>query len=97
MGCMEQTGARNRSQAKYDKAHTKGIYLKLNLRTGKDIIWWTWNQQSVQGSIKRLIRGEMWKNTQRRLSNELCIVINWYVTRVFFRHSERHSFSIWFL
>ncbi len=61
MDWMEQTGARNRSQAKYDKAHTKGIYLKLNLRTDKDIIWWTWNQQSVQGSIKRLIREEMRK------------------------------------
>ncbi len=61
MDWMEQTGARSHSQAKYDKAHTKGIYLKLNLRTEKDILWWTWNQQSVQGSIKRLIREEMRK------------------------------------
>ncbi len=61
MDWMGQTKARNRSQAKYDIAHTKGIYLKLNLRTDKDIIWWTWNQQSVQGSIKRLIREGMRK------------------------------------
>ena len=61
MDGMEQIGARNRSQAKYDRSHTKGIYLKLNLHTDKDIIWWTWNQQSVQGSIKRLIREEMRK------------------------------------
>ncbi len=61
MDWMERTEARNRSQAKYDKAYTKGIYLKLNLRTDKDIIWWTWSQKSVQGSIKRLIREEMRK------------------------------------
>ncbi len=61
MDWMEQAEARNRSQAQYDAAHTKGICLKLNLRTDKDIIWWTWNQQSVQGSIKRLIREEMRK------------------------------------
>ena len=61
---MNEVNARNRSQAKYDKVHTKGIYLKLNLRTDKDIIWWTWNQQSVQGSIKRLIREELQKTGQ---------------------------------
>ncbi len=64
MEWMEQVEARTRSQAKYDKAHTKGIYLKLNLCTDKDIIWWTWNQQSVQGSIKRLIREELQKKGQ---------------------------------
>lgn len=64
MEWMEQVEARNRSQAKYDKAHTKGIYLKLNLRTDKDIIWWTWSQQSVQGSIKKLIREELQKTGQ---------------------------------
>lgn len=64
MDWIERADARNRSQAKYDQAHTKGIYLKLNLRIDKDIIWWTWNQQSVQGSIKRLIREEMQRTGQ---------------------------------
>ncbi len=65
---MKQNEAPNRSQAKYNKAHTNGIYLKLNLRTNKDIIWWTWNQQSVQGSIKRLIREGMRKTGKTPLA-----------------------------
>ncbi len=72
MDWMEQTETRNRSQAKYDKAHTKGIYLKLNLRTDKDIIWWTWNQQSVQGSIKRLINF---------YCEKFCCMIKWEMTK----------------
>ncbi len=56
--------ARNRVQAKYDKEHTKGLYMKLNLRTDFDIIRWTWNQKSVQGSIKRLIREDIRRNQE---------------------------------
>lgn len=48
-----------RAQAKYDAAHTKKISLKLNLRTDIDIIHWLWKQQSMQGSIKRLIREDI--------------------------------------
>lgn len=36
-------------------------YLVQSSQPNKDIIWWTWNQQSVQESIKRLIREEMRK------------------------------------
>ncbi len=59
MDWLETTEARNRAQAKYDKEHTKGIYMKLNLRTNLDIIRWTWSQKSVQGSIKKLIREDI--------------------------------------
>lgn len=59
MDWLESLEARNRAQAKYDKAHTKGIYMKLNLRTDMDIIRWTWAQGSVQGSIKELIREDI--------------------------------------
>lgn len=48
-----------RAQAKYDAEHTKRISLKLNLRTDEDIIRWLWTQKSMQGSIKRLIREDI--------------------------------------
>lgn len=51
--------ARTAAQAKYDKAHTTGIYLKLNLYTDIDIIRRLWKQPSKQGAIKRLIREEI--------------------------------------
>ena len=53
------SAAQIKAQAKYDAEHTKHISLKLNLRTDVDIIKWSWSQQSVQGSIKRLIREEI--------------------------------------
>lgn len=34
--------------------------------------------------------------TREGLSNELCIVVNWYVSRVFFRHLGKHSFFFLF-
>lgn len=51
--------ARTRAQEKYDKEHTKGFYIKLNLRTDIDIIRWFWAQPSKQGAVKRLIREEI--------------------------------------
>lgn len=59
MDWLDLLEARNRTQAKYDKEHTKGVYMKLNLRTDMDIIRWMWAQNSVQGSIKRLIREDI--------------------------------------
>lgn len=56
---IDSIQARTRAQEKYDKEHTKGIYIKLNLRTDMDIISWFWNQPSKQGAIKRLIREEI--------------------------------------
>ena len=43
----------------YDKKNTRGLYLKLNLKTDADILLWLEAQESKQGSIKRLIREEI--------------------------------------
>jgi hypothetical protein len=48
-----------KAQEKYDKDHTTGFYMKLNLRTDQDIIRWLWKQRSKQGAIKQLIRKEI--------------------------------------
>lgn len=48
--------AQRKANAKYDKVHTKGVYLKLNTTTDKDIIDHLQEQENVQGYIKRLIR-----------------------------------------
>ena len=53
------TEAQRRAQAKYDKANTKGVYLKLNITTDADIIEFLSSRQSVQGYIKQLIRRDM--------------------------------------
>lgn len=64
MDWLDSLEARNRAQAKYDKEHTKGVYMKLNLRTDMDIIRWMWAQNSVQGSIKRLIRDDICRENE---------------------------------
>ena len=56
---MDIIEARTKKQAKYDKEHTVGLYIKLNIRTDKDIIQWLWKQKSKQGAIKNLIRKEI--------------------------------------
>lgn len=66
MDWLDSLEARNRAQAKYDKAHTKGVYMKLNLRTDMDIIRWMWAQRSVQGSIKGLIREDIRKQDEEK-------------------------------
>jgi hypothetical protein len=51
--------ARNRAQAKYNKAHTTQITLRLNKRTEADIIEWLGRLGNKQGYIKALIRADM--------------------------------------
>jgi len=46
-------------QQKYDKTHTKGVYLKLNKETDRDIIEHLQKQDNKQGYIKKLIREDM--------------------------------------
>lgn len=48
-----------RAQAKYDKANTKGIYLKFNLQTDADILARLEEVENKQGYIKELIREDM--------------------------------------
>ena len=56
---MATKEARSRAQAKYDKTHTKGIYLKLNKETDADIIDFLADKENVQGYIKQLIRDDI--------------------------------------
>ena len=51
--------AQKRANAKYDKANTKGIYLKLNKTTDANIIEYLSNQDNIQGYIKSLIRSKI--------------------------------------
>jgi len=51
--------AKRRANARYDKANTIGLYLKLNLKTDADILEWLEAQDNKQGAIKELIRKEM--------------------------------------
>lgn len=56
------TDAQKRAAAKYDKNHTKGIYLKLNKETDADIInFLSIHAGSNQGLIKELLREYMAK------------------------------------
>ena len=56
---MATKEAKARANAKYDKTHTKGIYLKLNKETDADIIGYLESVDNVQGLIKSLIRKEI--------------------------------------
>ena len=50
------TKAQSRAQAKYDKKHTKGIYLKLNKERDELILdYLSLNVNNVQGLIKELL------------------------------------------
>lgn len=60
---IDSIDARIKTQAKYDKKNTVGFYMKLNISTDQDIIRWLWKQISKQGSIKRLIREEIARDT----------------------------------
>ena len=52
--------SQSRASAKYDKNNTKGLYIKLNLKTDLDIIEYLRGKENVQGYIKSLIRSDMW-------------------------------------
>lgn len=50
--------SQKRAQAKYDKTHTVGVYLKLNLQTDADILR-RLKEKGTQPYIKRLIREDI--------------------------------------
>ena len=56
------TEAQKRAVAKYDKANTKQIKLKLNLKNDKDILSKLDSVDNVQGYIKDLIRADILNN-----------------------------------
>lgn len=47
------------AQAKYDKTHTTGVYLKLNKKTDADIIEKLESVDNRQGYLKRLIKEDI--------------------------------------
>lgn len=53
------TVAQRRAILKYDKKTAKGIYLKLNKETDKEIIEFLEHEENKQGLIKELILKEM--------------------------------------
>ena len=57
--------AQKRASAKYDKGHTKGIYLKLNTKKDADIIEFLNGVDNVQGYIKNLIRNDESFNSKK--------------------------------
>ena len=59
---MPQTEAQKRAKAKYDKANTKQVIMKLNLKTDADIFAKLDSEQNVQGYIKGLIRQDIRNN-----------------------------------
>lgn len=58
---MTVSEAQKRAQAKYDKANTKQVMLKLNKTTDADILEVLDQTPNVQGYIKQLIRDDIRK------------------------------------
>ena len=56
------TEAQRKAVKKYDKENVKGVFLKLNKNTDKDILDKLWSEENVQGYIKRLIREDIKKS-----------------------------------
>lgn len=53
------TEAQRRANAKYDKTHTKGLYLKLNLIKDKEILEKLESVPAKQKYIKELIKKDI--------------------------------------
>ena len=51
--------AQKKASIKYDKANTKGLYLKLNINTDSDILERLEEVENKQNYIKRLIRNDI--------------------------------------
>jgi len=51
--------AQAKASAKYDKQHTRGVYLKLNTETDRDVIDKLDSVDNRQGYIKALIRKDI--------------------------------------
>jgi len=62
MATRAYTEAVKRAQAKYDKANTRQIILKLNRRTDADILEALDAKENRQGYLKALIRADIAAN-----------------------------------
>ncbi len=54
------------AQSRYDAKHTKSYSLKLNMKTDAEIIRWLHTKQSIQGSIKQLIRDQIKRESEQQ-------------------------------
>ena len=63
--------SKRRANAKYDKANTTGIYLKLNNNTDNDILDHLQSISNKQGYIKELIRENIKKGTEIKIRKEV--------------------------
>ena len=57
--------AKRKANARYDASHTKQIKLKLNLDTDDDILRHLELLDNKQGYIKKLIRNDIKKNSEK--------------------------------
>ena len=51
--------SKRKANAKYDKSHCTGVYLKLNNKTDNDILEKLSSVPNMQGYIKQLIRQDI--------------------------------------
>ena len=59
-----------RKHREYDKANTKGLYIKLNKKTDADIIEALSECNNKQGLIKRLLRLNGWGDRDKLTGEE---------------------------
>ncbi len=59
-----------RKHREYDKANTKGLYIKLNKKTDADIIEALSECDNKQGLIKRLLRLNGWGDRDKLTGEE---------------------------
>ena len=64
MRSEEARRAQNEARARYDRANTTQVKLKLNLKTDADILAKLQEEPSMQGYIKRLIRDDLAQSSQ---------------------------------
>lgn len=57
------TQAQRKANARYDRAHTRQIVMKLNKNTDADILDWLDSMENKQGYLKALIRADMAAHT----------------------------------
>lgn len=67
---MKASEAQLRAQAKYDKANTRDIKFKFNLKTDADILEKLDSVPNKQGYVKDLIRTDIAKSKRKQKSKE---------------------------
>lgn len=61
------TEAQKRASAKYDKKNTRTFCIKLNYNTDADLIRLLETHDNIQGYIKQVLEGELFRITEGRI------------------------------